>query len=158
MARSRLNLRRALSLGVASGALALAACSAGDVQLNGKVFDAIGATGALTTSSEVPKIPARQGLIIPPSTDHLPPPGSGQTGAPADLAALNDPDRTKKTDQSALEHQQAEYCKVNYEQAKMRGDSNADNAKGPLGPCKPSAFSALQKWNDSKPAQTEDSE
>ena len=33
-----------------------------------------------------------------------------------------------------MKKQQADYCKVNYEQAKQRGDNNADLAEGPLGP------------------------
>ena len=46
-----------------------------------------------------------------------------------------------------LQRQQEEYCKVNYEQAKARGDDNADLAKGPAGPCKGSIFSAIKQWN-----------
>jgi len=45
-----------------------------------------------------------------------------------------------------LEKQQAEYCKVHYDQARAQGDNNADLATGPLGPCQQSIFSAVKKW------------
>jgi hypothetical protein len=58
-----------------------------------------------------------------------------------------DHDRKKIVDRSALEKQQAEYCKVNYEQAKARGDNTADAASGPLGACRPSALGLIKSVN-----------
>jgi hypothetical protein len=137
-----------LSLVLALGS-ALAACSAGDVQLNGKVFDAIGSlTGAGTPEGDV-KIASRPGLVVPPSLQKLPEPGT-QTVPDGQLADIVDHDRKKVVDKSALQAKQAEYCKVNYEQAKQRGDSTADLATGPLGPCRPSAMGLIDTINGDK--------
>ena len=120
------------------GTLALGGCGGFDgVALNGKVFDAMGMNGTTTTAE--PKLAQRTGLVVPPNTGALPAPGSRPDGDAPDVAALHDPDKTAK-------RQQAEYCKVNYEMAKARGDDNADLAAGPLGPCRGSALTALQDW------------
>lgn len=125
-------------------ALVVAGCSPGDVELNGKIFDALGVNK--TSVAKAPKMAERSGLVVPPSLEKLPEPGSGQ--AP-DLALndVRDPDASKKTSQTELERQQAAYCKEHYELAKLRGDISADTAKGPLGPCRRSVMSAVQNWN-----------
>ena len=79
----------------------------------------------------------------------LPPPGSGKVEQPT-LADIQDPDAKKQVSQSALEKQQADYCKVHYEDAKASGDSSAVSAVGPLGPCHASIFSAIAKWTKPK--------
>ena len=52
----------------------LAGCSPGDIQFNGKVFDAINATGLVGAPSGQAKMAERQPLIVPPALDKLPPP------------------------------------------------------------------------------------
>lgn len=127
--------------------LVLAGCSAGDVQLNGKVFDLLGAaTGANAETKDV-KLAARPGLVAPPTTQSLPEPGSNVV-PDGELATIVDHDRKKIVDRSALEKQQAEYCKVNYEQAKLRGDNTAEGATGPLGACRPSALGLIKSINE----------
>ena len=82
--------------------------------------------------------------MVPPSLDKLPEPGSGT--APADgLADLQDHDVKRQVSQVDLQKQQDEYCKINYEQAKQHGDNNADLATGPLGPCRGSIMSIINK-------------
>lgn len=126
-------------------AVSLAGCGGFDgVELNGKIFDAMGVNN--TSAPREPKMAQRSGLVVPPSTEALPAPGSGQSTAAADVAALQDPDKVANVSQAEKERQQAEYCKVHYEQAMARGDQNADMAQGPLGPCKGSVLTALQKW------------
>lgn len=126
-------------------AISLGGCGGFDgVDLNGKVFDAMGING--NSAPREPKMAQRSGLVVPPNTEALPAPGSGQTTAAADVAALQDPDKVATVSQAEKERQQAEYCKVNYEMAKARGDQNADQATGPLGPCRGSVLTALQKW------------
>jgi len=123
----------------------LAGCGGFDgVQLDGKIFDAVGLNTGSVKSQE-PKLAARQPLVVPPGLDSLPPPGSGRVEQPT-LADIQDPDSKKKNTQAELEKQQADYCRVNYEDAKSRGDSTAASAVGPLGPCHGSLFSALKKW------------
>lgn len=125
----------------------LAGCGSGDVELNGKIFDAMGVSAATQKKSGDPQLASRNGLVMPPSTGSLPEPGSGRAPeADADIAFINDPDRKKAIDKSDLARRQAEYCKVNYEQPKLRGDSAADNAVGPAGPCRASILTSLKKW------------
>jgi hypothetical protein len=124
-------------------AVALSACSPGDVQLNGKVFDAIGSLTGSGGANEDAKISARPGLVVPPGLDKLPEPGAAAV-PDGQLAQIADHDRAKVIDKSALQAKQAEYCKVNYEQAKQRGDNTtADLAVGPLGSCRPSAMGLI---------------
>ena len=142
-------LARTLTAGalvVALGA-GLAACSAGDVQLNGKVFEALGSlTGASQPEGDV-KVAQRPGLVAPPPMQNLPQPGS-QAVPDGQMADIVDHDRKKVVDKSALQAKQAEYCKVNYEQAKQRGDNTtADLAVGPLGSCRPSAMGLIDTIN-----------
>jgi hypothetical protein len=124
--------------------LSLAGCGGFDgVQLNGKVFDAVGFNDS--TPKGDPKMAVRQPLVVPPGLDSLPPPGSGKADQPS-LAEIQDPDKKVKVSQAELEKQQAEYCRKNYDEPQMRGDSSADSASGPLGSCHPSIFSAVKKW------------
>jgi hypothetical protein len=138
-------IARRLAVASAVGLL-LSACGAGDVQLNGKVFDAIGGLVGSGGANESAKVPARPGLVVPPGLDNLPQPGSAAV-PDGDLAQITDHDRKKVVDKSALEAKQREYCKVNYEQAKQRGDQNADAAAGPLGPCRQSALGLIKSMN-----------
>ena len=117
-----------------------------DIQLNGKVFDAMGMNTTGSVKSGDPKMAVREPLVVPPGLDSLPPPGSGKDAQPT-LAEIQDPDHKLKVSKAELEKQQAEYCKVHYDQASAQGDNNADLAVGPLGSCHPSIFSAVKKWN-----------
>ncbi len=118
-----------------------------DVQFNGGIFDAVGLSDATKVKSSEPKLAERAPLVVPPSLDRLPAPGEP---APSQdqLAAIQDPDAVKKASKEELERKQAEFCKVNYEQAMGRGDeTTALNAEGPLGPCRPSVLNSVKKWN-----------
>lgn len=137
-------VKRGLLVACALPALVLAGCSAGDVEFNGKIFNALGVNN--TSAPKTPKLAERSGLVVPPSMEKLPEPGSGQTPDLA-LVDVKDPDAQKKTSQVELQRQQTAYCKEHYELAKMRGDISADNAKGPLGPCRGSVFTSIQNWN-----------
>lgn len=142
--------RRLVPLSIASAlTMALAACSAGDIQLNGKVFESIGAlTGASAPDGEV-KIAQRPGIVVPPNLQNLPAPGSEKV-PDGQLATITDHDTKKVVDNSALQAQQAEYCKVHYEQAKQHGDNTADLAVGPAGPCRKSALGLIDEINGTK--------
>lgn len=147
--------RRLAGVAVIPFALAIAGCSADDVQLNGKIFDAVGLNSIGKKSAE-PKMADRAPLVMPPSLDRVPEPGRPADAAANDVTALvDDPDRKAKTNRAELEKQQAEYCKTNYELAKARGDDNADLATGPLGPCRASVLSAIQQWNKGDDADEE---
>jgi hypothetical protein len=118
-----------------------------DVQMNGKIFDAVGLNSTGSVKKEA-KVAERQPLVVPPGLDKLPEPGANGAAVQANvIPGIEDHDVKKVVSQEALQNQQAEYCKVNYEQAQQRGDNNADLATGPLGPCRGSVFSAVKKWN-----------
>lgn len=135
----------------AATVLALAGCAPGDVELQGKIFEAAGIAGTQQGGGRTVKLADRAPLVLPPDANHLPAPGeTGSTDGPDQLAAIDDPDRKKVRTKTQLEKQQAEYCRINYELPKARGDSSADAATGPLGSCKPSIFSAMKKWNESE--------
>ncbi|MBS0233157.1 MAG: hypothetical protein JSR99_06695 [Proteobacteria bacterium] len=140
-----MSLKSAHKIGLCAAiAMLLGGCGGYDgVQLNGKVFDMMGLNGDSTPKGD-PKMAVRQPLTLPPS-DSLPPPGSGKVDQPS-LAEIQDPDKKKVVNQAELEKQQAEYCRKNYEEPIARGDTSADSAAGPLGPCHPSIFTAVQKW------------
>lgn len=128
-------------------ALGVAGCSADDVQFNGGIFDAVGLSDSTKAKSGDAKVAERPGLVVPPSLDRLPAPGDA-TPESAQVAAIKDPDALKKLSHEEQARQQAEYCKVNYEQAMARGDeATAINATGPLGTCRPSVLTAIKKYN-----------
>jgi hypothetical protein len=132
---------------VVCAAFGAAGCSMDDVQFNGGIFDAVGLSDSAKVKTAEPKIAERAPLVVPPTLSRLPAPGEP---APGDekIAAIQDPDAVKKASKEELERRQAEFCKVNYEQALARGDeSTALNAEGPLGPCRPSVLTAVKKWN-----------
>lgn len=118
-----------------------------EVQFNGGIFDAVGLSDATKVKSSEPKLAERAPLVVPPSLDRLPAPGE-PAQSQGQLAAIQDPDAVKKASKEELERKQAEFCKVNYEQAMGRGDeTTALNAEGPLGPCRPSVLNSVKKWN-----------
>ena len=136
----------------AASALLVGGCGTDEIELNGKIFDALGVSGT-GAKKEEPNLRARNGLVVPPSTASLPPPGSGRDAASeADIAFINDPDRKKVVDKIELARRQKEYCKIHYEQAKARGDTSADDAVGPAGPCRATFLSAMKKWSGGGPA------
>jgi hypothetical protein len=143
-----LKLGRGLSgIALISFALAMSGCAADDIQLNGKIFDAVGLNSIGQKTAE-PKMAERAPLVMPPSLDRIPEPGKSPEAIANDATTLvEDVDKKAKTSRAELEKQQAEYCKTNYELAKARGDDNADLATGPLGPCRTSVLSAIEKWN-----------
>ena len=133
-------------------ALGVAGCGSDDIQLNGGIFDAIGLND--TKKSGDPKLAERAPLVVPPSLDRLPAPG--EAPQPAQIADIKDPDAMKKLSQADLEAKQAEYCKVNYDQAIAHGDeATAANAEGPMGPCRKSVLTAIKKWNGEGQEETE---
>ena len=149
---------RSMALAAVLGAGFLAAgCGADDVELNGKIFDAMGVSGAQKSRGEETKVAARSGIVIPPNTGSLPEPGSGRSvETDADLAFINDPDRKQVVDKAELERRQAAYCKEHYELPKVRGDTSVDSVVGPAGPCRATFLSAMKKWTGGGEASEDD--
>lgn len=114
----------------------LAGCSPGDVQLEGKVFDALGVN---TSSVErtAPELKPRSGIVIPPNLSSLPAPGSGAAEAPQ-LADVQDYDAKRAKPRELLEKEQAEYCAKHYDMARAMGNQDEALVEGPLGRCQKS--------------------
>lgn len=129
--------------GVAVLLMAFGGCSGEDIQLEGKLFDAVG-IGKNSKKASEPKLAARSPIVMPPNLDRLPTPGAQPGGEAVDVASINDPDKKLVVNQVELQRQQVAYCKVHYEQAIVHGDRDgADLAEGPLGPCKGSVLDAI---------------
>jgi hypothetical protein len=118
-------MERALRLLSVTGALLAAACSPGDVELNGKLFDAMGVSSASQAANKVdPKVPLRAPLVVPPTTASLPVPGSGTAVVDAsseDQAWPTDPDQQAAAALAAKQAEQKQYC----EEGRLQG--NADD-------------------------------
>jgi hypothetical protein len=145
-------LNRAGTMLLCALALAVGGCGTDDIQFNGGIFDMVGLSddAKAKNSQGDPKVAERAPLVVPPSMDHLPAPGEGQTAPDGQVAGVRDVDATASESKAELERKQAAYCKVNYDDAKMRGDdATALNAVGPLGPCRPSVLNSIKKWNAS---------
>ncbi|MGI9403242.1 MAG: hypothetical protein ACR2OF_01890 [Hyphomicrobium sp.] len=120
-----------------------------DVQFNGGIFDAVGLSDAAKAKNRSePEIASRAPLVVPPSLDRLPQPDSEEEAENTEIAGVKDHDAAKTASKEELKRQQAEYCEVNYWQAKARGEE-VDFVEGPLGPCRKSVLTAIKKWNES---------
>lgn len=122
--------------------LGLTSCSGYDVQLNGGLFDLIGASSIGKPKAE-PKLTKRSGIVMPPTTAALPVPGSGQQPKPTQIAGVNgdqswpvDPEALKASNKQAIIAEQLEFCK----KARERHKSGIDAvlASGPHGACEES--------------------
>ena len=139
---SRLIVRTGAALALGASLIA-AGCAPGEVELNGKIFDAMG-VGSNQSTGSVAQLEKRQPLVVPPSLQRLPPPGAQPDVAAADGAFPIDPEKREAMAVASLEQQQAEYCKEHYEKALALGQRNeAAVAKGPLGLCSDSILKNL---------------
>ncbi|MFN0219032.1 MAG: hypothetical protein ACKVP4_09490 [Hyphomicrobium sp.] len=136
---------------VAGLACSLSACGFDGVELNGKIFDAVGLSTGSTRSAD-PKMKDRAPLVVPPGLESLPEPGSG--AAAADALPIKDHDGEKQLTRADLEKQQADFCAKNYDANKALSDDTAIFAKGPLGDCRPSVLTAIGQIN--KPDDAEE--
>jgi hypothetical protein len=135
---------------IVGAAASLGGCGGGmeGVELNGKVFEALGVAGdgALGKKTE-PKTQARAPLILPPDPNRLPEPGANaniQTGAlQANPAWPVDRDAKRTADADAKKKAQDQYCKEdgNWKQRAHKDDIAA--ASGPNGSCQGSIFSVI---------------
>jgi hypothetical protein len=146
MAQALLQTRRRVGpFVVVIALLGLPGCGGIDgVEFNGKIFDAVGLTGALGKREE-PKTEARAPLVLPPPRERLPAPGEMAAVAPQqpDASWPNDPDKTKQSKEAAKKQAQDDYCRDgNWKEKAMKDEVAA--AHGPSGSCG-SLFSVLSK-------------
>jgi hypothetical protein len=124
-------------LAIVTALLGLPGCGGLDgVDFNGKVFDAVGLTGALGKKAE-PNTEARTPLVLPPRGQNLPEPGgSSLAAAPpaADASWPQDPDKQKVAKADAQKKAQADYCRDgNWKEKAMKDQAGAE--VGPSGNC-----------------------
>lgn len=114
MTEALLRARRLIGPAVVSIALlGLPGCGGVDgIEFNGKIFEAVGLTGALGGKREEPKTDPRAPLVLPPASERLPAPGEMAVAAPQqpDAAWPNDPDKRKASAAAAKKQAQAERC------------------------------------------------
>lgn len=109
-------------------------CSAGDVELNGSVFDTLGVGSKAQSSSKVAQAPIRQGLVVPPDLERLPQPGSGSADAVVATEAMPvDPEQRRVASAAQAEREHRAYCEKALQQARINRDLSP--VKGPLGRC-----------------------
>jgi hypothetical protein len=125
------------------GALALGGCSAGDVELNGAVFDYLGVSSKTQASKAQPRLGPRAGLVVPPNTEKLPEPGSGVETASVPSADQwpTDPDEARKNQANELERKHAAFCQDALWRARAAGQT--DPVRGPNGLCTPSILTTV---------------
>jgi hypothetical protein len=123
-----------------SALLALSGCDS--VALEGKAFDWLGISGsALDEKRSDPKMVDRAPLVVPPSVARLPAPGSGKTDN-EQVAALKDPELTKKAAAKERERLHLAYCRgeIQWKEKALDPDYGGGGAyRSPYGPC-PSLF------------------
>jgi hypothetical protein len=130
---------------IATLAVALTGCGGVDgVELNGKIFDALGVSTSSLGPRPEPKLEQRSPLVLPPDPNKLPEPGGGQAPAVADASWPKDRDQLKKASADEAQRKQEEYCRDGNWKEKAMKDEAAAQAGGPYGSCG-SVFSVLSK-------------
>ncbi len=114
-ALSRSGRNRAIASLIVACSLGLPGCGGIDgIELNGKLFDAVGLSSDSFKKTE-PKAEARAPLVLPPDGTRLPEPGSIQQPPPASLASATDwpmdPEQKKLADAEAKKKAHEDLCK-----------------------------------------------
>jgi hypothetical protein len=116
-------------------ALSLGGCADG-VELNGKIFDALGVSeSASKAAARESNVPVRAGIVLPPDANRLPEPGSGS--AEPDVAAqLNDPDRKRVMAAAERERLHKAHCtgEANWKD-RVNKKPGSEVPTSPFGPC-----------------------
>jgi hypothetical protein len=140
----------AVALGMCS-ALAVGGCGLAGidgVELQGGVFDALGVSNSNKVKTADVKVPARPGLVIPPTDERLPNPNAPQPQATAAAPAAGgeswplDPEANKAARDAELDRRHKEYCEREIRNAELRGDPSAVII-GPKGNCRSSIFGSV---------------
>jgi hypothetical protein len=130
------NLRiAAISAALASG---LTACGSDGVELNGKIFDAMGVSPAAQANSRrEPKLSDRAPLVMPPNTARLPEPGADAEGAVDVSQQLNEPERKKQLAAAERERLHKSYCsgEATWKDRATARPGYDEAPKSPFGPC-----------------------
>ncbi len=101
-----LNLHKIIFVALLS--FLLGGCAAGDVQFEGKVFEAIGVNDMLSKRPP-PKVKARAPIVMPPDAQ-LPEPGKRAVAKHQDTQWPDDPDERARRNVADAELAQKKYC------------------------------------------------
>ena len=123
--------------GMVISTLLMSGCTDG-IDLNGKVFDWMGVSKAAQDARKAePKMAERAPLVMPPSSNRLPEPGSG--AEPANIAFPDDPDQRKVREAQERERLHLAYCRGEIQWKERALNNDASAPRSPYGPC-PSLF------------------
>ena len=120
---------RAIATGIGLAvAASLGGCGGFDgVELNGKIFDALGMSGDLTGKKAEPKTQARAPLVMPPDSKRLPDPNAEALPvAAADTAWPKDRDAQRVSEADAKKRAQDQRCKEGNWKEKAHKDSTVE--------------------------------
>ena len=126
---------------VTASCLMLSGCGGFDgVELNGKVFDAMGiSTASLQNSKKEPRLAERAPLVLPPNAQRLPEPGSDAKDAPDAASQLNDPERKRIAALQERDRLHRQYCtgELTWKERAVGkpGFGAGDALKSPYGAC-----------------------
>jgi hypothetical protein len=119
-------------------ALALTGCGDGGLELNGKLFDALGVSEAAQRSAKnEPKLRERTGLVMPPNANRLPEPGTGASSEPDLSTQISDPERRKALAAAEQARLHKAYCsgEMNWKERVGNREAAAKAPTSPYGPC-----------------------
>lgn len=135
------------------GAMALSGCADGvGVEIDAPILNAVGVDLGGKKKDDA-DLPERTGLIVPPSTESLPPPGT-QTAASAKQNWPNDPDKTKKRAAEEKAAAEEKYCREGNWDSKANIDEFNKNI-GVEPRCSSKLGTALSKSLGGGPATTQ---
>jgi len=152
-------LKAGMAATMTAAAVLLSGCADG-VEVNSRLLDSVGlSTAALSGNRVEPKLQPRAPLVMPPSTQRLPEPGSAPPPQPGEAVAVGGPAWPKDRDQERVaaardkDRQQAEYCRDgNWKERAI--DNDAGGQKGPQGQCG-SIFSVIGGFMSGNPQKSD---
>jgi hypothetical protein len=118
---------------VFGSAVGLSGCGAGgvDVQFDAPILEAVG-VNLNSKKADEEDLPERAGLVVPPSTATLPPPGEHANAAQQNWPA--DQDQIKKAEADAKAAERERYCREgNWNGKGGIGEFKGPNCQSPLG-------------------------
>ena len=142
MAHARMSFGRWLAGSAVGSALLLSGCADG-LDLNGKLFDVMGISPSAQDARRFePQVAERAPLVMPPASNNLPQPGSGQAPTPQ-MAWPDDPEHRKLREVQERERLHLAYCKGDVQwKEKVLNKETVGAPRSPYGPC-PSVFGGV---------------
>jgi hypothetical protein len=156
MEQLRTSFARWLAGSAVGSALFLSGCADAGIDLNGKVFDMMGISPSAQDARRFePQIAERAPLVMPPDSNRLPAPGSGESPT-AQLSWPDDPEARKQREAQERERLHLAYCKGDLQWKETVFKTTTGAPRSPYGPC-PTLFSADSITNTlSKPSASKE--